>query len=38
MSTANPGQMGQTRASVLSREADVREEARETSKCFCNDL
>ena len=34
MATAKPGQMGQTRAPALSREADVREEAREAARCF----
>ena len=38
MSTTKPGQMGQTRATTLSRESDVREEARESARCFFNDL
>ncbi len=38
MATAKPGQMGQTRAPALSREADVREETREAARCFFNDL
>jgi hypothetical protein len=36
--TAKPGQMGQTRAPALSCEADVRDEAREITRCFFNDL
>ena len=38
MSTTKPGQMGQTRATTLSRESDVREEARESARCFFKDL
>ena len=38
MSTTKSGQMGQTRATALSRESDVREEARESARCFFNDL
>ena len=38
MSTTKPGQMGQTRATALSRESDVREETRESARCFFNDL
>ena len=38
MVTAKPGQMGQTRSPALSGEADVREEATESTRCFFNDL
>jgi hypothetical protein len=38
MSTTKPGQMGQTRATALSRESDVREKTRESARCFFNDL
>ena len=38
MSTTKPGQMGQTRVTVLSCESDVREETRESARCFFNDL
>jgi hypothetical protein len=38
MGTTKLGQMGQTRASALSCEVDVREEVREVTMCFLKEL
>jgi hypothetical protein len=36
--TDTPGQKVQTRGPVSTREADVREETKESSRCFFSDL
>jgi hypothetical protein len=38
LGTAPAGQKGQTRVPASESEADVREEARESARCFFNDL
>ncbi len=38
MGTVTPGQKGQTRGPVSGRDVDVREEVKETVRCFFTDL
>ena len=38
LTTATAGQKGQTRGPASAREADVRQEAKDTASCFFTDL